>query len=80
VKYDISTSLPEGDTLTLNPTLPLCIYTDYWINPKWMHDIEANRILVLSPSHFREFPVTAKVVDFIISLARENIEGIQVYI
>ena len=78
--YDITTPLPESDRLSLDPESPLCIYTDYFLDPEWMSDIRANRVLVLSPSHFRDFPVTEKVTSFILSLARENIEGIEVYV
>lgn len=79
-EYTLITPLPESDILSLDPSLPLCIYTNYWINPNWMTDIWANRVLVLSPSHFRDFPVTGKVIDFITSLARDNISSIQIYI
>jgi deoxyribodipyrimidine photo-lyase len=74
------TPLPEPSELSLDPTLPLVIYTDYSIRPDWMSDIGANRVLVLSPSHFSRFPVSEKVIQFILSLARDNIDGIQVYI
>lgn len=60
--------------------LPLVIYTDYSIRPDWMQDMWANRILVLAPAHFERFPVSDKVIEFILSLANENIEGIQLYI
>jgi deoxyribodipyrimidine photo-lyase len=80
VPYGIMTPLPESGTLSLDPNLLLCIYTDYWVNPEWMSDIEANRVLVLSPSHFRDFPVTLKVINFIVALARENIPAIQVWV
>lgn len=76
----LSTSLPEGGVISLDPSKPLCIYTDYWINPDWKDDIEANRILVLSPSHFARFPVSEKVIDFITRLAKDNISGIQVFV
>ncbi len=76
----LSTPLPSKTPISLDPDLPLCIYTDYSINPEWKTDIRANRILVLSPSHFSRFPVSHKVIDFILSLARDNIEWIQVYI
>jgi deoxyribodipyrimidine photo-lyase len=76
----LTTPLPESSEISLDPTLPLIIYTDYSIRPDWMSDIGANRVLVLSPSHFARFPVSAKVIQFILSLARDNIEGIQVYI
>ena len=76
----LSTRLPESDAYILNPLKPLCIYTDYFINPEWKSDIEANRILVLSPSHFERFPVSEKVIDFIIRLAKDNISGIHVFV
>jgi deoxyribodipyrimidine photo-lyase len=41
--------------------------------------MEANRILVLEPSHFRLFPVSDKVLAFILQLA-SNIEGIHVFV
>ena len=76
----LSTLRPESDSLVLDSQKPLCIYTDYSVNPDWMMDIEANRILVLSPSHFERFPVSEKVIEFIIRLAKDNISGVQVYV
>ncbi len=76
----LETPLPSKWDISLDPTLPLVIYTNYWINPDWMSDISANRILVLSPSHFRDFPVSLRVIEFMIALARDNIAGIQVFV
>ena len=76
----LKTTLPQRTDITLDPTLPLVIYTDYSIRPNWLQDISANRILVLAPSHFERFPVSAQVIEFILSLARDNIEGIQVFV
>ena len=77
---ELSPVLPESAILDLDPSKPLCIYIDYWINPDWKQDIEANRILVFSPSHFKRFPVSEKVIDFIIRLAKDNIPGIQIFV
>jgi deoxyribodipyrimidine photo-lyase len=76
----MKTTLPPKLDISLDPTLPLVIYTDYSIRPDWMGDIGANRVLVLAPSHFERFPVAPRVIEFILSLARDNIEGIQIYI
>ena len=76
----LETTLPRKSDISLDPTLPLVIYTNYSIRPDWMQDIAANRILVLAPSHFERFPVSGKVIEFILSLAKENIEWIQVYV
>ncbi len=70
----LSTLLPPKSDISLDPELPLVIYTNYSIDPDYMSDIQANRIFVLSPSHFERFPVSEKVIEFMLSLARDNIE------
>lgn len=78
--FSQKTPLPIVEPTEFDFEKPLCIYTNYWINPNWLSDIDANRILVLSPSHFQNFPVSQKVIDFIVGLATTNIEGIQIYV
>jgi deoxyribodipyrimidine photo-lyase len=80
VPLSLHTVLPTYVEPIFDPTLPLCIYTDYWVSPTWMADTYANRILVLSPSHFSRFPVSPRVIDFVVSLATANIPDIQVYV
>jgi deoxyribodipyrimidine photo-lyase len=41
--------------------------------------MDANRVLILEPSHFKKFPVSDKVISFIIKLARE-IKGLQIFV
>ncbi len=65
-KLSLHTELPQSDFCILDAHKPLCIYTNYSLNPDWKNEIHANRILVLSPSHFQSFPVDAKVIDFIV--------------
>ena len=74
----LKTTLPEKKLPVLDKNLPLIIYTNYNLDPAWRKDTEANRILLLEPSHFKQFPVSEKVLDFILQLAN-NIEGIQVF-
>jgi deoxyribodipyrimidine photo-lyase len=68
-----ATALPVVDT-----TIPTLIYNAYNIDPLWRKDEKANRVLLLEPSHFNKYPVSEKVIEFVISLAK-NIVGIQVY-
>lgn len=70
--------LPAPQQPRLDPDLPLMIYNSYNLDPNWRKEMSANRILLLEPSHFREFPVSEKVINFIIQLG-ENIEGLQVF-
>ena len=72
------TPLPAKQMPALDHRLPLIIYNSYNLDPLWRKDEPANRILLLEPSHFKAYPVSEKVINFIISLAG-NIEGIQVF-
>lgn len=72
------TQLPVTGRTRMNPDMPLMIYNSYNLDPNWRKEMSANRILLLEPSHFREYPVSDKVIRFITELAA-NIEGIQVF-
>ncbi len=77
-EFNAQTILPETTVPVLDPSKPLYIYNAYNLDPNWDRDVPANRILLLEPDHFRRFPVSPLVIEFILALA-ENIEGIQVY-
>lgn len=74
------TPLPESDAFKLNPNIPTCIFNIYNLDPNWKKDIKTNNILLLEPSHFEEYPVSKKTINFILDLAKENIENIKIYI
>ena len=62
------------------PNQPFCIYNSFNLDPVWYADASVNRILLLEPNHFEQFPITEKVLQFVIALAKTNIPGIQIYI
>ncbi len=73
---------------TLLPTLPIpaidiikptFIYNAYNLDPLWHQGEDGNRILLLEPSHFKQYPVSTKVIDFVIKLSR-NIANCQVLV
>jgi deoxyribodipyrimidine photo-lyase len=70
---------PESDELIINKDKPTLLYHSFWLNQDWHKNLDANRILVLEPSWFDLWPVSEKVTQFIIDLARE-IPGMQVYV
>ena len=72
------TPLPEKTIPEIDNTLPLHIYTSYNLDPLWRQNDKANRILLLEPSHFKQFPVSEKVINFIVDLSK-NIEGLQIF-
>jgi len=62
------------------PNTPCCIYNSFTLDPLWQADESMNRILLLEPNHFEQFPVTEKVLQFIVDLAITNIPDIQIFI
>jgi deoxyribodipyrimidine photo-lyase len=74
----LQTVLPEKVTPVVDTSLPLVIYTSYNLDPLWKQDIKANRIILLEPSHFKQYPVSQKVITFILDLAK-NIKGLQIF-
>jgi deoxyribodipyrimidine photo-lyase len=76
----LSTPLPFTVTPQLNSELPTLIYNFYNVDPQWKTDILANRILLLEPTVFAQYPVSENSLQFCIELALENIPGIQIWV
>lgn len=74
----LKTDLPVKASLTIDNSLPTLVYNFYNLDPFWKSDVEANRVLLLEPTHFDKYPVVKETIDFALKLA-ENISGIQVY-
>lgn len=66
-------------TFSLDPSLPLLLYNSFQLDPLWRADVPANRVLLLEPAHFEKYPVSEKVMQFIVGLAKANIPGIHVF-
>jgi deoxyribodipyrimidine photo-lyase len=71
------TILLNSSETALDPSLPTLIYNYYNIDPLWKADLKANRILLLEPSVFHDYPVSEKNIDFAIALA-QNIPDIHI--
>lgn len=76
--FSAATNLPATKLPTIEKELPVLLYNSYNLDPLWYSGIKANRILLLEPSHFSRFPVSDKVLGFIIALSA-NIESIQIF-
>lgn len=74
----LDTHLPASDTLTIDPSLPTLIYNFYNLDPLWHAGENINRVLLLEPSHFEQYPVSDKTIEFILTL-KDNIPDLQVY-
>ena len=77
-KIDLKTNLPKTEIPTLDTSKPTLLYNNYNLDPVWRAIENVNRVLVLEPSHFNKYPVSEKVMDFIIALSK-NIDGIIIY-
>lgn len=78
ITIDFVTEMPPKIEPTINQQLPTLIYNSYNLDPLWHQDTLANRVLLLEPSHYKKFPVSKKVIDFIVALST-NIPDIQIY-
>jgi deoxyribodipyrimidine photo-lyase len=67
---NLKTQLPSVDKPTIDITKPTLIYNSYNLDPLWRKDEDVNRILLLEPSHFKQFPVSDRVIAFILDLAK----------
>lgn len=63
----------------LDPDLPVLLYNSFQLDPCWRSDMHANRVLLLEPSHFEQYPVSNKVISFICALAQTNIPGLLIF-
>jgi deoxyribodipyrimidine photo-lyase len=70
---------PKPTVLNLDNTLPTLIYNFYNLDPNWRAAENANRILLLEPSHFKKYPVCNNTINFILDLSN-NINGIQIFV
>jgi deoxyribodipyrimidine photo-lyase len=75
----LQTALPKANAVNIDSSKPVLIYNSYNLDPNWRKEEDANRILLLEPSHFAHYPVSEKVLQFIVDLSK-NIEGIQLFI
>lgn len=70
---------PQADQLVIDASRPTLIYNFYNLDPEWHRDEEVNRVLLIEPSHFSRYPVSPRVMEFMLGLAR-NIPGMQVHV
>ena len=74
----VQTKLPATQIPALDINKPTLIYNSYNLDVTWRKDEDVNRVLLLEPSHFKKYPVSEKVVQFIIDLSK-NIDGIELH-
>ncbi len=76
---NLKTILPIFEPLKIDNHKPTCVYNSYNLDFNWRKNEDVNRVLLLEPSHFTKYPVSEKVINFIIDLSK-NIERVIVYV
>ena len=76
---NLTTTLPKCEKLKIDYNKPICIYNFYNLDCNWRDDINANRILLLEPSIFKNYPISEKSMKFMLDLAK-NIDDIKVFV
>lgn len=80
IQLDLLTILPETTpNFSINVSDPTLLYNWYNIDFSWHDDKAANRILLIEPSIFKEYPISTSSMNFLLNLAK-NIDGIQVFV
>ena len=78
-EFNFEITLPEGDSIQIIPDQPIFIYNYYNLDPLWHKDEPGNRILLLEPEFFQNYPISKKCMNFMLDLSI-NIQGIQIYV
>jgi deoxyribodipyrimidine photo-lyase len=76
---NFTTILPQTNRPIIEKNIPTLVYNYYNLDPLWLKDDKATRILLLEPSHFEKYPVSETVLEFALELAK-NIPRIQVFV
>ncbi len=76
---NLVTELPNTNQIEVNPSLPTFIYNYYNLDPQWHAQEEGNRILLIEPEIFAQYPISKKCLQFMLALSK-NIPYIQLYV
>ncbi len=79
VQPHFETPLPLQQSIQIKQGLPTLIYNFYNLDPLWKKNIDANRVVLLEPSHFKKYPVSKKSIDFVLELSN-NIPNVQIFV
>jgi len=76
---DLPCILPQSDTIPDLSGKTVRLFHPFHLDPTWRDDRESCDILLIDPDHFARFPISPRVMNFIISQARLLMPGVRVY-
>lgn len=77
--FELKTDLPKSQINEVDPSMSVLLYSIWNLKPNWHIHKNAQRILILEPSHFNKYPISSTRVNFILELSK-NIPGLQLYV
>lgn len=79
VSFETLTVLPKVEKPNIDKHKKTLIYNYYNIDPYWHKDENVQRIFLMEPSFYKEYPVSQHCIDFVLALIK-NIDGIKIYV
>ena len=76
--FEGTTALPSSNLQEIIKGIPVLIYNYYNLDPEWMREADANRILFFEKEVFDQYPVNSVCIEFAIKLS-VNIPGIRIF-
>jgi deoxyribodipyrimidine photo-lyase len=76
---ELTTKLPKSNTLVIDIALPTFIYNYYNLSPTWRSSEKGNRVLLLEPEIFKQYPVSDFCIKFMMEQA-SAIPDLQVHV
>ncbi|PJB12618.1 MAG: hypothetical protein CO119_05875 [Flavobacteriales bacterium CG_4_9_14_3_um_filter_40_17] len=78
-KILLKTNLPKSKALQIDKILLTFIFNYYNLDPLWHSEEADNRILLIEPCLFADYPASEKCIDFMLALGK-NIPNLQLYV
>ncbi|MGC8750518.1 FAD-binding domain-containing protein [Hydrotalea sp.] len=76
----LNTPLPNNlPPLQINTEVPTLVYNYYNIDPLWLKGTKANRVFILEPEIFKQYPVSEQCLRFALQLT-QNIPNLQIFV
>jgi deoxyribodipyrimidine photo-lyase len=79
LKFSLKTNFPKSNFFENKDSKPICIYNFYNLDVNWRNNFDAHRILLIEPSIFKKYPISAKSMQFMLDLSI-NILEIKVFV
>lgn len=74
---DLKTILPDIDFTSFKKGEKVVLHNSYTLNPEILkEEVSVKHLLLLEPDHYEKYPVSAKVLDFTIELAKSEFSDI----